>query len=60
MPKSLTEICSLARGHTKTAINIASANNFIKAGYRLYQPQHPWGWPRTLYWRKSIMGRESK
>jgi GNAT superfamily N-acetyltransferase len=34
--------------------NIASANNFIRAGYRLYQPRHPWGWPHTLYWRKFI------
>jgi len=38
-----------------TTDNVASANNFIKAGYRLYQPRHPWGWPHTLYWRKSIM-----
>jgi GNAT superfamily N-acetyltransferase len=37
-----------------TTDNIASANNFIRAGYRLYQPQHPWAWPNTLYWRKSI------
>ena len=41
-----------------TTDNIASANNFIRAGYRLYQPQYPWGWPHTLYWRKSI-GRGS-
>jgi GNAT superfamily N-acetyltransferase len=34
--------------------NLASANNFIRAGYRLYQPQDPWVWPSTLYWRKSI------
>jgi GNAT superfamily N-acetyltransferase len=32
----------------------ASANNFIRAGYRLYQPQYPWAWPNTLYWRKPI------
>jgi GNAT superfamily N-acetyltransferase len=38
-----------------TTDNIASANNFIRAGYRLYQPQHPWAWPNTLYWRKSVM-----
>jgi hypothetical protein len=19
-----------------------------------YRPQYPWGWPNTLYWRKSI------
>jgi hypothetical protein len=35
-----------------TTDNLASANNFIKAGYQLYRPQHPWGWPHTLYWRK--------
>src|ERR1700761_3080075 len=28
-----------------TTSNLASANNFIKAGYRLYQPQYPWAWP---------------
>jgi len=37
-----------------TTDNIASANNFIRAGYRLYQPDFPWGWPHTLYWRKPI------
>jgi GNAT superfamily N-acetyltransferase len=37
-----------------TTNNLASANNFIRAGYRLYQPQYPWAWPNTLYWRKSI------
>jgi GNAT superfamily N-acetyltransferase len=37
-----------------TTDNIASANNFIRGGYRLYRPQHPWAWPNTLYWRKSI------
>jgi hypothetical protein len=38
-----------------TTENIVSANNFIRAGYRLYQPQTPWAWPNTLYWRKFIM-----
>jgi GNAT superfamily N-acetyltransferase len=37
-----------------TTDNLASANNFIRAGYRLYRPQAPWAWPNTLYWRKSI------
>ena len=37
-----------------TTGNIASANNFIRASYQLYQPQYPWAWPGTLYWRKSI------
>ena len=37
-----------------TTENIPSANNFIRAGYRLYRPQAPWGWPETLYWRKFV------
>jgi len=37
-----------------TTDNILSANNFIRAGYQLFQPQHPWAWPNTLYWRKAI------
>jgi len=37
-----------------TTGNPASANNFIKAEYRLYQPRFPWGWANTLYWRKPI------
>ena len=37
-----------------TTANLISANNFIRAGYRMYQPLHPWGYPNTLYWRKSI------
>jgi GNAT superfamily N-acetyltransferase len=37
-----------------TTNNLASANNFIRGGYQLYQPQYPWAWPNTLYWRKSI------
>jgi GNAT superfamily N-acetyltransferase len=39
-----------------TTDNVPSANNFIKAGYRLYRPRYPWGWPHTLYWRKVIEG----
>lgn len=37
-----------------TTDNIASANNFIRAGYRLYQPKARWAWPHTLYWRKNM------
>ncbi len=37
-----------------TTDNVSSANNFIRAGYRLYRPKHPWGWPSTLYWRKPM------
>ncbi len=104
MPRSVTEIRSLARSHTKSALNVlvavmrntkatpparvAAANAILDRGwgkptqaienaddgplelihriervivhpenpdsYRLYQPQDPWAWPNTLYWRKSI------
>jgi hypothetical protein len=37
-----------------TTDNVVSANNFIRAGYRLYRPQDPWAWPNTLYWRKVL------
>jgi hypothetical protein len=37
-----------------TTNNLVSANNFIRAGYWLYQPHTPWAWPNTLYWRKPI------
>ena len=37
-----------------TTRNLASANNFIRAGYRLHQPLYPWGYADTFYWRKSI------
>lgn len=35
-----------------TTDNPVSANNFIKAGYRLFEPEAPWAWAHTLYWRK--------
>jgi hypothetical protein len=37
-----------------TTDNLSSANNFIKAGYRLYMPEWPWAFPNTLYWRKTL------
>ncbi|WP_298243719.1 GNAT family N-acetyltransferase [uncultured Bradyrhizobium sp.] len=35
-----------------TTDNPVSANNFIQAGYRLFEPEMPWAWAHTLYWRK--------
>lgn len=35
-----------------TTDNAISANNFIQAGYRLFEPQMRWAWSHTLYWRK--------
>ena len=43
--------CSIV---SDTTDNLASAKNFIRSGYELYQPPYPWAWPNTLYWRKSI------
>jgi GNAT superfamily N-acetyltransferase len=37
-----------------TTDNLVSANNFIRAGYRLFEPRVPWGWANTLYWRKAL------
>ncbi|MBR0780472.1 GNAT family N-acetyltransferase [Bradyrhizobium iriomotense] len=37
-----------------TTDNPASANNFIRAGYLLYEPEVPWAWSHTLYWRKRL------
>jgi acetyltransferase (GNAT) family protein len=37
-----------------TTDNRISANNFIKAGYLLFDPEMPWGWTNTLYWRKPL------
>jgi phage terminase large subunit len=40
--------------HTADSINLVSANNFIRAGYCLFEPPSPWGRAHTLYWRKRL------
>src|SRR4051812_682345 len=37
-----------------TTDNPVSANNFIRAGYRLFEPHVPWASAHTLYWRKRL------
>jgi GNAT superfamily N-acetyltransferase len=37
-----------------TTDNVVSANNFIRAGYCLFEPRSPWGWSNTLYWHKRL------
>lgn len=37
-----------------TTDNLSSANNFIRAGYRLFQPEVMWAFPHSLYWRKTL------
>lgn len=34
--------------------NPASANNFIRCGYRMYLPALPWGAVGTCYWRRDL------
>lgn len=37
-----------------THFNIPSGNNFIKCGYRLWQPPYPWSFEAALYWKKDL------
>src|ERR1700761_4502473 len=33
---------------------VYSANNFIKAGFKIYQPSRPWAFPNSIYWIKAL------
>lgn len=48
MPRAITEIKSLARSHTRTALNV------LVGVMRNTRRRRRRGWPNTLYWRKSI------
>jgi GNAT superfamily N-acetyltransferase len=39
---------------TETFENTPSANNLIGAGYRLWEPNRPWGLKGALYWMKRL------
>lgn len=41
---------------TTTYDNPQSSNNIIAAGFRMYQPQTPWGATGTCYWVLSLNG----
>lgn len=43
-----------SRAISTTYQNTVSANNLIRAGFRLYDPPSPWGSEGTLYWRKEF------
>jgi GNAT superfamily N-acetyltransferase len=43
-----------------TTDNLASANNFISAGYRLFDPRTRWSWANSLYWRKLLAGQHRR
>jgi GNAT superfamily N-acetyltransferase len=52
------EICARRNGFatlvSDTTDNTHSANNFIAAGWRLFEPEYPWAFSNTLYWRKDL------
>jgi len=37
-----------------TTDNVHSANNLIKAGYKLLEPSAPWANTDSLYWAKKL------
>jgi GNAT superfamily N-acetyltransferase len=39
---------------TDTTGNVPSSNNLIKAGFRMFKPEVPWGFDSTLYWHKAL------
>ena len=39
---------------TDTYDNLASANNLIACGFKLFQPTKPWGFKNALYWRRKL------
>jgi GNAT superfamily N-acetyltransferase len=53
------ERCAKRNGWTRvitdTTDNVPSANNMIKAGYRLFEPPYgKWAFERSLYWTKEL------
>lgn len=39
---------------SETTNTIHSANNFIRAGYRLFEPKERWAFQNSLYWMKQL------
>jgi GNAT superfamily N-acetyltransferase len=39
---------------SETTNTVFSANNFIRAGYRLFEPETRWAFETSLYWTKSL------
>lgn len=40
---------------SETTDTIYSANNFIRAGYTLFDPKERWAFQNSLYWAKSLI-----
>jgi Acetyltransferase (GNAT) family len=34
---------------------VYSANNFYKAGFSMYNPEHPWAFKESIYWIKQLV-----
>jgi GNAT superfamily N-acetyltransferase len=39
---------------SETTNTVFSANNFIRAGYRLFEPETRWAFETSLYWKKQL------
>lgn len=55
----MNKVCKAAQGLysfviSSTYENPASANNFIRCGFKTYLPQYPWGAAGTIYWIKAF------
>jgi len=50
----------LTQAITDTTDNVASANALIATGFRMFEPEDPWGLPNTLYWRKTLAVQRSE
>jgi GNAT superfamily N-acetyltransferase len=44
----------LSRLVSDTTDNPISGNNFIKAGWKIFEPENPWAFPHTIYWTKAL------
>jgi GNAT superfamily N-acetyltransferase len=40
--------------------NVQSANNLIRAGYKMYDPSWPYAFPTTCYWRKNLNAKSGQ
>jgi len=55
--RAYARVLGASRVITTTYGNPASANNLIRAGFRMYTPDAPWGAEGTCYWRLSLVSR---
>jgi GNAT superfamily N-acetyltransferase len=39
---------------SETTDTVYSANNFVRAGYEMYEPKTKWAFENSIYWRKKL------